>query len=89
MIGRWISISWRRTTDYIVFFAYDVGVIADVKNGKVFVNYNDDSVYSVSLNSRGWNCSVTDTPKNEKIGACLKKKNQIKKIIAHNMGRGG
>jgi hypothetical protein len=64
--GRWISISWRRTTDFFDLFAYDVDVIADVKNGKVFVDYNDDGVYSVSLNSRGWNCSITDTPKNEK-----------------------
>ncbi len=74
VIGRWISISWCRTTDYIDFFAYDVGVIADVKNGKGFVNYNGDGVYSVSLNSRGWNCSITDTPKNEKNWHLLEKK---------------
>jgi hypothetical protein len=74
VIGRWISISWCRTTDYIVFFAYDVGVIADVENGKVFVYYNDDGVYSVSLNSRGWNCSITDTPKNEKNWCLLEEK---------------
>jgi hypothetical protein len=73
VIGRWISISWHRTTDYIDFFAYDVGVIADVKNGKVFVNYNDDGVFSVSLNSRGWNYSSLTHQKMRKIGACLKK----------------
>jgi hypothetical protein len=67
LIGRWISISWRRTTDYNEFFAYDVGVVADIKkDGTVFVDYKDDGIYSVSLTPRGWDCSMTETPKNEK-----------------------
>jgi hypothetical protein len=34
LIGRWISISWGRTTESVEFFAFDVGVVTDVKNEK-------------------------------------------------------
>jgi hypothetical protein len=30
LIGRWISITWCRTTESIDFFAFDVGVVTDV-----------------------------------------------------------
>jgi hypothetical protein len=36
-----------------LIFAFDVGVVTDVKNGKVFVDTKDDGVHSVLLNSRG------------------------------------
>ncbi len=29
--GRWISVSWHRKSDSFDFFAYDVGVILEVK----------------------------------------------------------
>jgi hypothetical protein len=38
LIGRWISISWYRQTKTLDFFAFDVGVVTDVKEGKVFVD---------------------------------------------------
>ncbi len=33
LIGSWISISWR-----LDFYAFDVGMVTDVKDGKVFVD---------------------------------------------------
>jgi hypothetical protein len=74
LIGRWISISWHRTIESVDFFAFDVGVVTNVKNGKVFIDYKDDSVHSVSLILRGWNCYTTDTPKSEHTWRMLAKK---------------
>jgi hypothetical protein len=38
LIGRWISISWRRQTETLDFYAIDVGMVTDAKDGKVFVD---------------------------------------------------
>ncbi len=83
LIGRWISISWCRTTESIDFFAFDVDVVTDVKNGKVFVYYKDDGVHSVSLNS-----STTDTPKSEHTRHMLAKKDTNKEVKPITMVRG-
>ena len=42
LIGRWISISWHRQTETLDFNAFDVGMVTDVKDGKVFVDYKDE-----------------------------------------------
>jgi hypothetical protein len=60
LIGRWISISWHRQTETLDFHAFDVGMVTDVKDGKVFVDYKDESVYATPLKSSGWNCSTID-----------------------------
>ncbi len=51
LIGWWISISWHRQTETLDFFAFDVGVVTDVEEGKVFVDYKDEGVHAVPLNS--------------------------------------
>jgi hypothetical protein len=38
LIGRSIIISWHRQTTTLDFFAFDVGMVTDVKEGKVFVD---------------------------------------------------
>ncbi len=60
LIGRWISISWRRQTDTLDFYAFDVGMVTDVKDGKVFVDYKDEGFHAAPLKSSGWNCLITD-----------------------------
>jgi hypothetical protein len=44
LIRRWISISWRRQTETLDFYAFDVGMVTDVKDGEVFVDYKDEGV---------------------------------------------
>ncbi len=56
-IRRWISISWRRQTETLDLYVFDVGKVADVKDGKVFVDYKDEGVHVPPLKSSGWNCS--------------------------------
>jgi hypothetical protein len=53
LIKRWISISWRRQTETLDLYAFDVGIVTDVKNGKVFVDYKDDGVHAAPLKSSG------------------------------------
>ncbi len=62
---RWISISWHRQTETLDFYASDVGMVTDVKNGKVFVDYKDEGVHATPLKSSGWNCSTTDIPRGQ------------------------
>jgi hypothetical protein len=62
LIGRWISISWHRQTKTLDFFAFDVGVATDVKEGKVFVGYKNEGVHAVPLKASGWNCSTNNIP---------------------------
>jgi hypothetical protein len=63
LIRRWISISWHRQTETHDFYAFDVGMVTDVKDGKVFVDYTDEGVHAAPLKSSGWNCSTTDIPR--------------------------
>ncbi len=49
LIVRWISISWHRQTDTLDFYAFDVGMVTDVKDGKVFVDYKDGGVHAAPL----------------------------------------
>ncbi len=65
LIGRWISISWRRQTETLDFFAFDVGMVTDVKEGKVFIDYKDEGVHAVSLKASGWHCSTNDIPRRQ------------------------
>ncbi len=65
LIGRWISISWHRQTKILDFFAFDVGVVTDVKEGKVFVDYKDEGIHAVPLKASGWNCSTNDIPRRQ------------------------
>ncbi len=65
LIGRWISISWHRQTETLDFFAFDVSMVTDVKEGKVFVDYKDEGVHAVPLKASGWNCSTNDIPRRQ------------------------
>jgi hypothetical protein len=65
LIGRWISISWHRQTETLEFFAFDVGMVIDVKEGKVFLDYKDEGVHAVQLKASGWNCSTDDILKRQ------------------------
>jgi hypothetical protein len=49
----------------LIFFASDVGVVTDVKEGKVFVDYKDEGVQVVPLKASGWNCSTNDIPRRQ------------------------
>jgi hypothetical protein len=53
LIGRWINIFWNRQTETLDFYAFDVGMVADVKDGKVFVDYKDEGVNAAPLKSSG------------------------------------
>jgi hypothetical protein len=72
LIGRWISISWCRQTETLDFYAFDVDMVTDVKDGKVFVDYKDEGVHATPLKSSGWNCSTTDIPRRQHRWCMLK-----------------
>jgi hypothetical protein len=72
LIGRWISISWRRQTETLDFYAFDVGMVTHVKDGKVFVDYKNEGVHAALLKSSGWNCSTTDIPRRQHRWRMLK-----------------
>ncbi len=74
LIGRWISISWRRQTETFDFFAFDVGMVTDVKEGKAFVDYKDGGVHAVPLKASGWNCSTNNIPRKKPRWRMLAKK---------------
>ncbi len=63
LIRRWISISWHRQTDTLDFYAFDVGMVTDVKDGKVFVDNKDKDNHATPLKSSGWICLTTDIPR--------------------------
>jgi hypothetical protein len=65
LTGRWISISWHRQTKTLDIFAFDVGMVTDVKEGKVFVDYKNEGVHAVPLKASGWNCSTNDIPRRQ------------------------
>jgi hypothetical protein len=73
LIGRWISISWSRQTEALGFYAFDVGMVTDVKDGKVFVDYKDEGVHAAPLKSSEWNCLTTDIPRRQHRWRILKK----------------
>ena len=75
--GRWISVSWHRKSDSFDFFAYNVGVVLEVKNGVCTIDYKDDGVHFILLKSSGWNCSTRKIPKcNHNWRMLLKTKKQ-------------
>ncbi len=74
LIGRWISIIWHRQTKTLDFFAFNVGVVTDVKEGKVFVDYKDEGVHAVQLKASGWNCSTNNIPRRQHSWCMLAKK---------------
>ncbi len=73
LIGRWISISWHRQIETLDFNAFDVGMVNDVKDGKVFVDYKDEAVHATPLKSSGWNCLTTDIPRRQHRWHMLKR----------------
>ncbi len=56
LIRRWMSISWCRRIETLDFYAFDIGMVTDVKEGKVFVDYKDEGAHAPPLKSSGWNC---------------------------------
>jgi hypothetical protein len=74
LIGRWISISWRRQTETLDFFAFDDGMVTDVKEGKVIVDYKDEGVHAVPHKASGWNCSTNNIPRRQHRWHMLAKK---------------
>jgi hypothetical protein len=75
LIGRWIGISWRRQTETLGFLAFDVGMVTDVKEGKVLVDYKDEGVHAVPLKASGWNCSTNNIPRKQHRWRMHAKKN--------------
>jgi hypothetical protein len=73
--GRWISVSWHRKSDSFDFYAYNVGVVLEVKNGVCTIDYKDDGVHFIPLKSSGWNCSTRKIPKCNHNWRMLLKKN--------------
>jgi hypothetical protein len=72
LIVRWISISWHRQTETLDFYAFDVGMVTDVKDDKVFVDYKDEGVHAAPLKSSGWNCLTNDIPRRQHRWCMLK-----------------
>jgi hypothetical protein len=72
LLRRWISISWRGQTETLDFYAFDVGMVTDVKDGKVSVDYKDEGVHAAPLKSSGWNCSTTHIPRRQHRWRMLK-----------------
>jgi hypothetical protein len=72
LIERWISISWRRQIETLDIYAFDVGMVTDVKYGKVFIDYKDEGAHVAPLKSSGWNCSTTDIPRGQRRWHMLK-----------------
>jgi hypothetical protein len=60
-----MSISWRRQTETLDFYAFDVGMVTDVKDGKGIIDYKDEGVHATPLKSSGWNCLTTDIPRGQ------------------------
>ncbi len=86
LIGRWISISWHRQTETLDFFAFDVGMLTDVKEGKVFVDYKDEGVHAVPLKASGWNCSTNNIPRRHHRWHMLAKKYTKTEATNKSMG---
>jgi hypothetical protein len=74
LIRRWISISWQRQTETLDFYAFDVGLVTDVKDGKVCVDYKDEGVHAAPLKSGEWNCSTIDLSRRQHRWCMLAKK---------------
>jgi hypothetical protein len=72
LIRRWISISWHRQTETLVFYAFDVGMVTDVKDCKILVDYKDEGVHATPLKSNGWKCLTTDIPRGQHRWRMLK-----------------
>jgi hypothetical protein len=46
-----------------VYLVFDVGVITDVKNNQIFVDYKmEGGIISVPLQSKDFNCSIAEPP---------------------------
>ncbi len=86
LIGRWISISWHRQTETLVFFAFDVSMVTDVKEGKVFIDYNDEGVHAVPLKASGWNCSTNNILRRQHRWHMLAKKYTKTEATNKSMG---
>jgi hypothetical protein len=86
LIGRLISISWRRQIETLDFFAFDVGMVTDVKDGKVFIDYKDEGVHAVPLKASKWNCSTNDIPKRQYRWHMLAKKYTKTEATNKSMG---
>ncbi len=74
LIGRWISIFWHRQTETLDVFAFDVGMVTDVKERKVFVDYKVEGVHAGPLKASGWNCSTNYIPRRQHRWHMLAKK---------------
>ena len=86
LIGRWISISWHRQTKTLDFFAFDVGMVTDVKERNIFVDYKDEDVHAVPLKASGWNCSTNDIPRRQHRWRMLAKKYTETEATHESMG---
>ena len=63
LIGRWISISWRRQTETLDFFAFDVGYISSIIENIVQIHFNEAAKsYDVPLKSSNWTKCVKVPP---------------------------
>ncbi len=86
LIGRWISISWHRQQETLGFFAFDVGMVTDVKERNVFVDYKDEGVHAVPLKASGWNRSTNGIPRRQHRWRMLAKKYTKTEATNKSMG---
>jgi hypothetical protein len=86
LIGRWTCISWHRQTETLDFFAFDVGMVTDVKEVKVFIDYKDEGVHAIPLKASGWNCFTNDIPKRQHRWRMLAKKYTKTEATNKSMG---
>ncbi len=63
-----------RCAETLDFFAFDVGMVTDVKERNIFVDYRDEDVHAVPLKASGWNCSTNDIQRRQHRWHMLAKK---------------
>jgi len=63
IIGRWISIAFKRECHGNKFLVFDVGVVTELIGSHVYVDYRTDGgIVAVPLQSKDFNCSITCPP---------------------------
>ena len=79
LIGRWISIAYTRKFHNHTFLVFDVGLVVDVKNHLVYVDYKTDGgIISAPLKSNKFNCSFNYIPSQQYEWRMLLKAPQLK-----------
>jgi hypothetical protein len=74
LIGRWISIAYTRKYHYHTFLVFDVGIVTDVRNNLVYVDYKTDGgIVCAPLQTKNFNCTIDHIPSKQYEWRLLKK----------------